>query len=223
MRQLLAITLLFAATTVHAQERRPGSRQHFTVSAPNGKTFPMTELLTHPSSPQTKMTTLVEGDRGQRFLFVYNDDVVEKTTTVEFRHLNTGRFLRGTFRVDYPGTTLLELRAARERLKPEDYDVPFTIETNSFRGTQRLDGWRFPEGARLRAELGRHVQGDLMSSLGAARVVLTSGSPAVSMFCRMLLAIAVPGQDCKRNRELVKAPVDDGCAFDAQFGYPCTD
>ena len=216
------VVLLLLATIIHAQEHQPGIRQHFTVTAANGKTYPMTELISHPSSPRTKLTTLFEADGGQRYLFVYSEDVVQKKTTIEFRHLNSGRFLRGSFVLNYAGGTLPELRAARDRLKPEDYDVPYTIETNDFAGTQRIDVWRAAGGAPLRAELARRAQGELMSSLRASRLALAAGSPAAAMFCRMLETVVAPEQSCKRNREIAKTPVDDGCAFDAQFGYPCT-
>jgi len=194
-------------------------RQHFQVVAKNGHTYSMTELVSQ-AADQNSFITLFEGDGGQRYVFTYNDNAGNSRTTIEVRNLDRNLFLRGWYVLPYSGTTVAEVRAARARLKPDQFVVPFTIETNGFTSTERIDRWHNGDGAMHRSQLVQHVSGDLMRSLQSIGVAYSAGSPAV--FCRYVESILAPAQSCRRDRDLSIEPTADDCAFDARFGYPCT-
>lgn len=211
--------LLACTVTINAQTPT-FMRQHFHVVAKNGRSYNMTELVSR-SADQNGLITLFEGDDGQRYVFSYNDNSSMSRTTIEIRSLDRNLFLRGWYVLPYGGSTPADARAARARLKPEQFIVPFTIETNGFADTERIDRWHTGDGAARRSQLAQHMNGDLMRSLQAVGVAYGSGSPAVSTFCRYLGSILAPGQSCRLDRDLVVTPVNDDCAFDARFGYPC--
>lgn len=218
MRIQLSFALLLAASvSANAQLMR----QHFRVTAKTGHTYSMTELVSR-SANQNSFITLFEGDGGQRYVFTYNDNAGNSKTTIEVRNLDRNLFLRGWYVLPYSGTTVAEARVARARLAPDQFVVPFTIETNGFATTERIDRWHDGNGAAHRSQLVQHVNGDLMRSLQSIGVAYGAGSPAVSTFCRYVESILAPAQSCRRDGELSVEPTADDCAFDARFGYPCT-
>jgi hypothetical protein len=221
MRTKLLLILLLAASTLATAQTRPSLlRQHFQIAAQNGQTYGMTELVSQ-AADQSSFITLFEGDGGQRYVFTYNDNSGDSKTTIEVRNLDRNLFVRGWYLLPYSGTTVAEARAARARLKPEQFVVPFTIETNGFTSTERIDRWHNGDGAAHRSQLVQHVNGDLMRSLQSISVAYGAGSPAVSTFCRYVESILAPAQLCRRDRELSVEPTADDCTFDARFGYPC--
>jgi hypothetical protein len=220
MRAIFLYASLLAGAVIANAQTPVLMRQHFQVVAKNGHTYNMTELVSR-STEQNGFITLFEGDGGQRFVFSYNDNSSKSKTTIEVRSLDRNLFLRGWYVLPYRGSTPTEARAARAQLKPEQFIVPFTIETNGFADTERIDRWHSGDGAAHRSQLVQHVNGDLMRSLQAIGIAYGSGSPAVSTFCRYLESILAPGQTCRRDRDLVVMPANDDCAFDARFGYPC--
>jgi len=54
----------------------------------------------------------------------------------------------------------------------------------------------------------------LMRSMQAIGVAFQAGSPAASSFCRYLGTIVMPGQACRRKRDLNVVPTKDDCSFD---------
>lgn len=221
VRTKLLFAFLFTASTIASAQTAPGlMRQHFQVIGKNGHTYSMTELVSQ-AADQNSFITLFEGDGGQRYVFTYNDNARNSRTTIEVRNLDRNLFVRGWYVLPYSGATVAEARAARARLKPDQFIVPFTIETNGFSGTERIDRWHDGDGAAHRSQLVQHVNGDLMRSLQAIGVAYGAGSPAASTFCRYLESILGPAQSCRRDRELSVEPTADDCAFDARFGYPC--
>jgi hypothetical protein len=181
-------------------------RQHFNVVAKDGKQYAMTELVTHAG-----FMTLFQTADGSRYIFRYDNNAVDKKTSVEIRNLTSGAFVRGSFL----------LRDSKEPLGPADYVVPFTIETNGFADTERIDHWHTADGANHRAELVHHVNTSFMRDFALLHVGIESGSPAALNACRYLGSVLDPTTSCKRNREVAAIPSDADCAFDAQFGYPC--
>ena len=222
MRIRLLLAFLFTATTIASAQTAPRIvRQHFQVIGKNGHTYSMTELMSQ-AADQNSFITLFEGDGGQRYVFTYNDNAGNSRTTIEVRNLDRNLFVRGWYLLPYSGTTIAEARAARARLKPDQFVVPFTIETNGFTSTERIDRWHNGDGAAHRSQLVQHLNGDLMRSLQSIGVAYGAGSPAVATFCRYVESILAPAQSCRRDRELSVEPAADDCAFDARFGYPCT-
>ncbi|HEX8153512.1 MAG TPA: hypothetical protein VF698_10320 [Thermoanaerobaculia bacterium] len=220
---ITALLVLLLAPFAFAQQGRPGLRQHLSVTTASGKVYRMSELMSGPDAAVSRTITLFEGDGGQRYIFILTDDLPHRRTTVEFKHLNSQAFLRGSFVLPFEGNSVAELKAARDALGPDAYVVPLTIESKAFGVTERMDQWRGPDAASSRAALVRHLQGnDVTKALGAARLAVTSGSPAARTFCGLIETIVAPGQSCRRDRAVTVTPLDDGCAFDAQFGYPCT-
>jgi hypothetical protein len=220
MRIQLSVALLLAISVSGNAQTPQVMRQHFQVVAKNGHTYSMTELVSR-TADQSSFITLFEGVGGQRYVFTFNDNAANSKTTIEVRNLDRKLFLRGWYVLPYSGTTVAEARAARARLKPAQFVVPFTIETNGFTVTEQIDRWHNGDGVAHRSQLVQRVNGDLMRSLQTIGVAYGAGSPAVSTFCRYVESLLAPAQSCGRDRELSVQPTADDCAFDARFGYPC--
>jgi hypothetical protein len=203
-RSAIALLLLSLATSGFAQVP---VRAHMNVVDKSGRTYALTELVT-PNG----FITLFETESGAHCVLRYDENAAEHKTTIELRDVDRKLFVRGSF----------VLRDARERLAPADYVVPFTIETNGFAGTERIDRWHNAEGAPQRAELARHIDAELMREWPALRIAIESGSPAAVTVCRYLGILLAATTSCSRNHDVAVLPAEDDCAFDARFGYPCT-
>jgi len=211
---------LFASTLAATVQVPPRlMRQHFQIIA-NGHTYEMTELVSQ-APDRSDLITLFEAIGGQRYVFIYDENIGSSRTTFELRNLDRNLFLRGSYVLPYSGATPDEARAARARLTPQQFVVPFTIETNGFTDTERIDHWHDSEGVAHRNQLAQHINGDLMRSMQTIGIAFQAGSPAASSFCRYLGTIVTPGQACRRDRDLNVVPTKDDCSFDARFGYPC--
>jgi hypothetical protein len=211
------LAIFFLTASVYAQDTV--MRQHIAVSHDGPPSY-MTELVVNGT--RESLYTLFETPAGERLIFFYGTDDAARTTTISVTDPRSGEFVRGTFTLQYGGSSPDESKAARWALPPAAYDVPFSVMTKTFHGVGRQGFWHGAEGTETRTSLRQHLSpAFLQRVLRYSQDLSNAGSPAPHMACDFLVSLLTDKTSCRRDRSIVVQPLENDCPFDAKFGFPC--
>lgn len=209
MTKSLIALVLFAGTLTASAAEKLIAREHMSF-ARGGQPGVMTELIA--GGEGDSIYTLFQARNGERLVYMYSTNDATKTTTVSITDPQSGEFIRGSF-------TLKESLAAAP---PSAYDVPFSVTTRSFHATASQELWHGANGAKTRAALADHLSPAFVQRvLRHSEALSSAGSPAGRVACDVLASLLGDKPACRRDKAIVVQPLNQDCAFDANFGFPC--
>lgn len=214
---VLCLTLVAASINTAVAGEHLLARMHGAVVAPSGSRSYFTELMF--TGDVRANVTLWKGDDGHRYILRSSDNFIRKEGIVSFSDLNTKQFLKVTWTIPTDGSTPAQVAAAEKHLNASTYTVKnVTVQTASMTMT-------VPVSPSMTGEMRSTLRRDLPPAFVNALIdvtlhAATASSPAAQPACQMLAALFVDASSC-RARAGNAMPVDDDCAFDAEFGYPC--
>jgi hypothetical protein len=213
---LLFVVAAASVNTAFAGERLL-ARVHGAVVAPSAKRTYFTELLF--VGDVRAIITLWKGDDGHHYIFRDSENYLRKEGSISFSDLDTRRYLKVTWNLPVAGSTPVQVAEAMKRVTAETFALPnITVQTSSLKITA-------PVTPSMKGDLRPALRRDLPPAFIKALVDVsvrssTSASPAARPACEMLASLLVDDAVCNA-RGAAAMPLDDDCAFDAEFGYPC--